>query len=220
MIAALSVPEHCLSFLALLSQRLIWWAYRIGRPPSYVVVRRPHSLNIFSSKTTRQIKVKFHMELLWDGGTKVCSNGPGHMTKMAAMPIYGKNLKKKSSPEPKGRWPWNLVCIIGCSSTTKFAQMMTLGWPWPILRQGQIWSVMLLYGKKGKTMNFSENIVVYDLKLATDDRSDKKFLLTSILCPLGAVCPLPRGYLHVLNHEKNCIISDLKEISLKLATNG
>ena len=29
----------------------------------------------------------------WDGGTKVCSNGPGHMTKVAAMPIYGKNLK-------------------------------------------------------------------------------------------------------------------------------
>ena len=28
------------------------------------------------------------MELLWDGGTKVCSNVPGHMTKMAAMPIY------------------------------------------------------------------------------------------------------------------------------------
>ena len=66
-------------------------AYRIGRPPrrpSYVVVRRPHSLNIFSSETTGQIKVKFHMELLWDRGTKVCSNGPGHMTKMAAMPIY------------------------------------------------------------------------------------------------------------------------------------
>ena len=54
--------------------------------------RRPHSLNI--SETTGPIKVKFHMELLWDGGTKVCSNGPGHMTKMAAMPIYGKNLKK------------------------------------------------------------------------------------------------------------------------------
>ena len=74
--------------------------------------------------------------------------------------------------------------------------------------------------EKGKTMDFSENIVVYDLKLAIDDRSDKKFLLTSILCPLGAVCPLPRGNIHVLNHEKNCIKSDLKEISLKLATNG
>ena len=45
--------------------------------------------------------------------------------------------------------------------------------------------------EKGKTMDFSETIVVYDLKLATDDRSDKKFLLTSKLCPLGAVRPLP-----------------------------
>ena len=39
--------------------------------------------------------------------------------------------------------------------------------------------------EKGKTMNFSETIVVYDLKLATDDRSDKKFQLTSKLCPPG-----------------------------------
>ena len=30
---------------------------------------------------------------------KVCSNGPGHMTKMAATPIYGKNPLKISSPE-------------------------------------------------------------------------------------------------------------------------
>ena len=80
---------------------------------------------------------------------------------------------------------------------------MTLGWPWPILQQGQIWSLMFLYGKKGKTMDFLETIVVYDLKLATDDRSDKKFLLTSKLCPLAAVCPLPWGYIHVLNQEQN-----------------
>ena len=33
------------------------------------------------------------MESPWDEGTKVCSNGPDHMTKMAAMPIYGKTLK-------------------------------------------------------------------------------------------------------------------------------
>ena len=72
--------------------------------------------------------------------------------------------------------------------------------------------------EKGKTMDFSETAVVYDLKLAIDDRSDKKFLLTSKLCPLGAVCPLPWGYIHVLNHEKNCIKSDFKNISLKLAT--
>ena len=70
--------------------------------------------------------------------------------------------------------------------------------------------------EKGKTMDFSETMVVYDLKLATGDRSDKKFLLTSKHCPLGAVCPLPWGYIHVLNHEKKkCIKSDFKEISLK-----
>ena len=58
--------------------------------------------NVFS-ETTGPIEAKFHEEPPWEGGTKVCSNSPGHMTKMAAMPIYGKNLKKSSSLEPKGR---------------------------------------------------------------------------------------------------------------------
>ena len=56
--------------------------------------------------------------------------------------------------------------------------------------------------EKGKRMDFSETNVIYDLKLATDGQSYKKFLLTSKLCPLGAVCPQPRGYIHVLNHQK------------------
>ena len=73
--------------------------------------------------------------------------------------------------------------------------------------------------EKGKTMDFSETVVIYNLKLGTDDRSDKKFLLTSKLCHLGAVCPLPWGCIHVLNHEKNCTKSDFKDIVLKLATN-
>ena len=60
----------------------------------------------------------------------------------------------------------------------------------------------IFISEKGKTMDFSETIVVYDLKLATDDRSDKKFLLTSIFCSMRGVCPLPRGSIHVLNHEK------------------
>ena len=57
-------------------------------------------------------------------------------------------------------------------------------------------STLDLYGfvwEKGKAIDFSETIVVYDLKLATDDRSDKTFLLTLKLCPLGVVCPLPRA---------------------------
>ena len=81
----------------------------------------------------------------WDGRTKVYSRGLGHMTKMTATPIYGKTLQKSSSPEPKGQWPCGLVCSIGALGP--FVQMMTLGWPWPILRQGQIWSLMLFYGE-------------------------------------------------------------------------
>ena len=61
------------------------------------VVRRPLTFsNIFSSETTWPIKAKFYVEPPWEEETKVCINGPGHMTKMAAMPIYGKNLKKSS----------------------------------------------------------------------------------------------------------------------------
>ena len=47
---------------------------------------------LLSLETARPIEAKFHMEPPWDGETKVCSNGPDHITSMAAMPIYGKNL--------------------------------------------------------------------------------------------------------------------------------
>ena len=57
--------------------------------------------NFFSLETARPIEAKFHVDHPWDWGTKIYSNGPGHMTKMATMPIYGKNITK-SSQEPKG----------------------------------------------------------------------------------------------------------------------
>ena len=53
---------------------------------------RQECLNIFSSETALPIKAKFYVDPPWEGGTKVYINGPGHMTKMAAMPLYGKNL--------------------------------------------------------------------------------------------------------------------------------
>ena len=49
---------------------------------------------IFFSKTAWPIKAKFYVEPPWVGGTKVCSRHLGHMTKMAATPIYGKNPSK------------------------------------------------------------------------------------------------------------------------------
>ena len=69
------------------------------RRPSFV---RSHFSKIFSSETTWPINAKFHEEPPWvggGGGAIVCINGIGHLTKMAAIPIYGKNLLKSSSPE-------------------------------------------------------------------------------------------------------------------------
>ena len=79
---------HCL-----LGNFSCFLAHLSRRHPS--VRRRPFSFsNIFSSETTWPIKAKFYVEPPWEGGTKVCINGPGHMTKMAAMPIYmAKTLK-------------------------------------------------------------------------------------------------------------------------------
>ena len=59
----------------------------------------PRSLrfNIFKLlflRNRRPMEAKFHVEPPWDGRMKVISNGPGHMTDMAAMPTYGENLKK------------------------------------------------------------------------------------------------------------------------------
>ena len=76
------------------------------------------------------------------------------MTNMAAMPIYGKNLKKSSSPEPVDPWHWNLVCSIMYGSTTKVVQIKSLVWPWPILHQGQ-------FGHIGFCMGKSENYLFF-----------------------------------------------------------
>ena len=59
--------------------------------------------NFFSLETSRPIEAKFHVEPPWDRGLKICSNDLCHMTNMATMPIYGKNLKKSSSLEPNSQ---------------------------------------------------------------------------------------------------------------------
>ena len=54
--------------------------------------------NIFLSETAWSINAKFHVEPPWEVGKEVYINGTGHMTMMATMPIYGKNLKKSNRP--------------------------------------------------------------------------------------------------------------------------
>ena len=48
--------------------------------------------NFFSLETAKPIEAKFYVEPPWDEGIKVNINGLCHITKMAAMPIYGNNL--------------------------------------------------------------------------------------------------------------------------------
>ena len=94
------LQDHWSSGLAHLSRRLIGglivyqWSGVCRRPSVVVVVvrRRPQCSNI--AETAWPIKAKFYVEPPWVGGTKYCSRHLGHMTKMAATPIYGKNPSK------------------------------------------------------------------------------------------------------------------------------
>ena len=84
------------AFLAHLSQRLIgelivyqWYGVRRRRPSlSSTMLKHLLLRNRLANQT------KFYVEPPWVGGTKFCSRHLGHMTKMAATPIYGKNPSK------------------------------------------------------------------------------------------------------------------------------
>ena len=67
-------------------------------PRGYKHVHDHYFQTSSSQQLLGQFKAKFHVEPPWEGGTRVYINGQGHMTKMVATPIYGKNLKKSSSP--------------------------------------------------------------------------------------------------------------------------
>ena len=62
------------------------------------------------------------MKTPYDGLAKIYTNCSGHMTEMATMPIDTKNPLNISSLEPKGKWPWELVCSIGDLGPTRLLQ--------------------------------------------------------------------------------------------------
>ena len=65
-----------------------------------------HSLTLvkghsdFKVKTVGRFGTKAHMKAKGRMRMKIYTNELGHVTNMAAMPIYGKNLKNSSSQEP------------------------------------------------------------------------------------------------------------------------
>ena len=109
-------------FLAHLSRRLIGELIgKVGiRRPS-VIRRRPYPFNIISSETTGPIKGK----IIWS----VCGMG-------LRKDLFADDLK--------------LRLLYQVLENYQVFQMVTVGWSCPILRQGKIWSHMLLYEKKLK----------------------------------------------------------------------
>ena len=87
------------------------------------------------------------------------------MTKMATMPIYDKNLKKSSSPEPKRL----MTLKLGMQHRVlEYYQVSSNDDPGLTLTYFTARSNLVPYAfvwEKGKTMDFSETIVVYDVKV-------------------------------------------------------
>ena len=100
------------------------------------------------------------------------------MTKMAAMLIYGKNHWRYVSLESKGWLPWNLAYSIEYSSTTKFfsndAPGLTL--TYFMTRSNVVPYAFVL--QKVKTMDVSETIVVYDIKVVRCSQLNESFMST------------------------------------------
>ena len=183
-------------------------AYRIGRSPSSIClssVCRPHSLNIFSSETTWPIEAKFHMKFPWDAGTKIYSNDPGHMTKMAVMPIYGKNL------------------IWYAASGAQVLPSLFKWWPWVDF---DLFYGKVKFGPLCFCMEFRKNNGFFRnycrLWFETSNRWPKWQEVSVDIKTLspGGCMPPALGLYTCIKSGKQYIISDFKEMSLKLATNG
>ena len=106
------------------------------------------------SETAIQIWIKFCIKAIgtrkWKFDDIILVTWPPH-------PYMVTTLLKPSSPEPVGRFPGNFVCSIRDSSPSRFVQLMTLEWPWPILLQGQIYLLRFFYGKNENSGFFINN---------------------------------------------------------------
>ena len=95
---------------------------------------------------------------------KVYSNGLCHMTNMAAMPIYGKNLEKSSSGTKRpvtlkvGMQHRVLEYFQVCSNDDPELTLIYFMARSDLIPYAFVW-------EKGKIMDFSETIVVYDIKV-------------------------------------------------------
>ena len=96
------------------------------------------------------------------GERKVCSNGPDHMTKMAAMPVYGRNLKNLLLRNPKADDLETWYAALGARvlpSCLNDDHGLTLTY---FMARSHLFPFVW---ENAKTMDFSETVVVYDIKV-------------------------------------------------------
>ena len=87
-------------------------------------------------------------------------------------------MKNSSSLEPKGRWPWKLICSIGYLSTSKLVQIMT-GLTLTYFMARSSFVPYAFVWDDSKTMDFSEAIVVYDIKIGRFSKLNEYMKLMS-----------------------------------------
>ena len=116
----------------------------------------------FFLQTAWLIETKFYVAPPWDGWMIDCASGPGYMTSMSSMSIYGKNFKNillwKQKADDLESWYVALGTLV-LPSLFKW---------WPGLTYLAATSNLVLYAfvwEKGKTVDFSETIVVCDHKV-------------------------------------------------------
>ena len=158
------------------------------------------------------------MELLWDREMEVCSNGCGHMTKMATMPIYGKKLKKSSNLEQKA----DDLETWYASSGARVLASLPKWWRWvdhdAVYGKVKFVPFMLLCGKKVKQWIFRNYCPLW---FETSNRWPKWQVSVDIktLSPGGCMPPAPGLCTSIKSWKKMCKIGR-QRISLKLTTNG
>ena len=106
----------------------------------------------------RPVEAKFYVEPPWDEGTKAYSNDPGHMAKMAAMPIYDKKQLKIYFSGIERPMTLKLGVQHWAFVFSNDAPGLTLNYFMTVVPHAFVL-------EKVKTMDFSKTIVVYDIKL-------------------------------------------------------
>ena len=182
-------------FLAHMSRRHIWWAYRIDRPPSVSVgVRRTSSSTLFKHLLLRnqwanQSQISYGASMGWGNESllkwswSLDQDGRHAHICWKQKKIFFSRTKRPTTLN-LGMHHRVLEFYQGCSNDDPGLTLTNCTARSNLVPYAFVW-------EKGKTMDFSEIIVVYDLKLATYDRSDKKFLWHQNFVHWGPYVPCP-----------------------------